>query len=143
MADQAQLKSRPFACDVYSYAILAWQVLSGRRPYQRQVHGMTPLQVLDLIANKEMRPLLPGEEESQPAARKSSGSSGSSSHSTPKKGSSDGDGDSSSGSSSTPQWPVEIVDLVKSCWQARASSRPSFSGIVGILQQVENNLAFA
>ena len=42
--DSAVMSAHPFACDVFSYAILAWQVLSGSRPYQetkvRSVHEL-------------------------------------------------------------------------------------------------------
>ena len=47
--DAATLKQHPFACDVYSYAILAWQVLTRDRPYVReQLHGPQPVAARDL-----------------------------------------------------------------------------------------------
>jgi hypothetical protein len=43
----AELQGNPFACDVFSFAVMAWHILAGDRPYvqSRSCEGMSLHQI--------------------------------------------------------------------------------------------------
>ena len=51
VSDKAVMGAHPFASDVYSYAILAWQVLDGERPFVHEpvCAGLTMAQIKERV----------------------------------------------------------------------------------------------
>ena len=60
VTDRAQLNAYPFASDVYAFAVLAWQVLSGKMPYvgSAECSGMHHHQIQQLVVGG-LRPEVP------------------------------------------------------------------------------------
>jgi hypothetical protein len=97
------LQSHPFACDVYSYALLAWQVLEGERPYvgAEAFSGMSIHQIKQCVVDGA-RPEIPRAE---------------------------GEG----GGGDTVAWPAGLATLVERCWDGNAADRPSFNEVCAAL----------
>lgn len=59
VAGDIQLETHPFACDVFSFGILAWQILTGDSPYTNS--GMSPHQIKRKVV-EGLRPPVPHQE---------------------------------------------------------------------------------
>ena len=105
--DQHQLQAHPLACDVYSYAILAWQVLVGARPYttNTECEGMSPHQIKQLVVGG-LRPAIP---KTVPSVAGASSDSGHNS-------------ELQRPANESEVWPAGYAELVSRCWAPQASA---------------------
>ena len=150
--DQPQLRAFPFACDVYSYGILAWQVLTGAKPYAelRGAKGVGAGEALRRIA-AGLRPALPAraaallvEERNQREERQEPGPGQGQIQEEEGQGegqeerqmgcpgqgeSQDKDEDEDEANlwwqSSMPVWM-----LIEECWDGRPEGRPAFDAVL-------------
>ena len=101
----------PFACDIYSYGILAHAVLSGKQPYARELRAQkrSVHQVMRSVV-AGLRPDIPN------------------SNSDERESGTDGKVD---------PWPEGAAQLVRGCWSGNARERPSFSEVVQRLDELE------
>jgi len=93
------------ASEVYSYAIVLWELLTGGRPWHRDENGkpFMEVHVMNLVANRRKRPELPSVAASSSPASRSRGGGG-------------------------------IIALMRRCWLHEPKKRPTFAHIIELLQ---------
>jgi hypothetical protein len=127
--NKPQLDAHPFACDVYSYAILAWQVLSGERPYRKD-KAMGGFYIMKQVVDGE-RPAFPfSEVEAAAAAEAEADADTENGGAIEAKTNVTGTGGSGSGSGSGTPWPATATALIKKCWAQDPAERPDFQMVV-------------
>ena len=105
----------PFACDVYSFAILAWCVLSGeRQPYvaSAECAGLGAHVITRMVVHEGLRPELPAQHPTREADAEVS-------------------------------WPSKIRDLLERCWSALPTERPDFGSVLSELKDMRGDFEFA
>jgi serine/threonine protein kinase len=136
---QQELAAHPFACDVYSYAILAWCILSGERPYATNAacDGLSPHQVTHKVVHEGMRPEIPTPCEGGDCGVDGGGGGGGG----------DGSGGDSSGENGNAQeecryWSARTHSLLERCWCASAGKRPVFASVLQDMQGMRDDFNF-
>jgi serine/threonine protein kinase len=158
-SNKQMLDSNPFACDLYSYAILAWSIIAGSTPYmqdkaavatgaekRRSVH-----QTLHMIV-AGMRPEIPPEACSftnmYSAATAEAGCEGGDDRDDINDSVLTADNRSTAAMysvddvpSASPPWPTGIGNVLTRCWDADAAQRPDFGWVMVELIKLESSFA--
>lgn len=112
-SDKAAMAQHPFACDIFSYGMLAYQLLAGHRPYDndpvctnKSAHQIKQLVVMGL------RPKLPASAPAPPSDEPGTGCEHES-------------------------WPEGMTALLQKCWCEKPGDRPDFRYVVQTLESME------
>jgi serine/threonine protein kinase len=134
--DQGALQKHPFASDVYSYAILAWCILSSERPYATNTscEGLNPRQITHRVVHQGLRPEVPA----LPHQHKDAGAGAASAGA----GATGGDDEGSEKVEMNQSWPAGVCRLLERCWRTLADERPDFALVLKDMQSMRSDFDF-
>jgi serine/threonine-protein kinase len=130
VCNKEELEAHPFASDIYSYGILAWQVMTGEKPYQHQCAGLSGHQIKQKVV-EGMRPHMPQIQTKLAPAT------------TAPNPITELEVEIAHHKQQADRWPAGVVCLLESCWNPRADTRPSFVAVLSALQDVEGGFCNA
>jgi hypothetical protein len=124
LEDESILRAHPFASDIYAYAILAWEILTGGKAYGGSATRQGGAYRLLIQVVKGLRPEIPGEKSRSRSESQRSGSRVDM-------------GEDGEDGLPVVVWPAEVATMVRKCWQKDAANRPDFGWVGNLLHRNE------